>query len=672
MLINNKSLIKTINKLNLTDDEREKFNKISEDDKGNFLYNGKSIADISKENIIIDTYANIESIPSPYIGMIITVLEDETNSNKMTDYKVLSLKANTSGVANSVVDRVQRYVDYLGASSGGSVSQDDINTAVNNYLTENPVSSGATAEQAAQIQANKTAIGDENSGLIKNVNDIKYIEVENLNTAVNTLNKVIGYNEIIGDKNNLPESTTNIIDAINKISTSNFDGVLTSDSGKKFKLIVDESGNISTVEIKEILKYGNIIVSTRQITAKEGTKNSITVLLDSAPSTNQTITVESNNEYINISPSELTFNKDNYNEPQTININITENKGSTDNFEGIITLKTNNEQITEIRVTVENITIVSLGDINTDGISLDKYYFIAEMESNENSQIRLTSNSYRNVKQTADLYNMNNGFIKTYTTDDIGANGYLTTPEANTRYKVVYKGFSGFTDCNYLISEGETYHIKKIKAVIPSIKGFTRFIFQSQVEYINLDITDTPDFTGLGQCIYWCNNVKELHIKDDNNYLTSAEIFNTNGNLEIIDEETWWKREKPFTMYINVVKSSSLKTNYPDMPYSWGGQKHIVATDFILTTDGETEITELTTDKDIKIIPVTTPIYGDIGSFNSDNDSIATVNNATGDTAAAYINFGKVTLHSSGDVNISYTVNGITKSVLIHSTKISE
>ena len=42
MLINNKSLIKTINKLNLTDDEREKFNKISEDDKGNFLYNRKS------------------------------------------------------------------------------------------------------------------------------------------------------------------------------------------------------------------------------------------------------------------------------------------------------------------------------------------------------------------------------------------------------------------------------------------------------------------------------------------------------------------------------------------------------------------------------------------------------------------------------------------------------
>lgn len=146
-----------------------------------FSYNGKTInisgpAKPSGKNQPLDPrtevklYADIESIPSPYIGMIITVLEDETNSNKMTDYKVLSLKANASGIANSVVDQVQRYVDYLGA---GSVSQDDINTAVNDYLTEHPVSSGATAEQAAQIQANKTAIGNTNSGLIKEVNDLK-------------------------------------------------------------------------------------------------------------------------------------------------------------------------------------------------------------------------------------------------------------------------------------------------------------------------------------------------------------------------------------------------------------------------------------------------------------------------------------------------------------------
>ena len=120
----------------------------------------------------VESYADIVSIPNPYVGLKITVKVDETNNNKMTDYIVKSLKANSMGVANSAINEVVRYVDYLGVSSGGGVSQEDINTAVNNYLTEHPVSSGATAEQVAQIQANKTAIGDETGGLIKEINDL--------------------------------------------------------------------------------------------------------------------------------------------------------------------------------------------------------------------------------------------------------------------------------------------------------------------------------------------------------------------------------------------------------------------------------------------------------------------------------------------------------------------
>lgn len=72
----------------------------------------------------VKLYADIKLIPNPYVGMIITVLEDETNSNKMTDYKVLSLKADDLGVANSVVDRVQRYVEYLGVSGSGGTGID--------------------------------------------------------------------------------------------------------------------------------------------------------------------------------------------------------------------------------------------------------------------------------------------------------------------------------------------------------------------------------------------------------------------------------------------------------------------------------------------------------------------------------------------------------------------
>ena len=148
-----------------------------------FSYNGKQIVSggpfkpggkdmPSDARTRVESYADIANIPNPHVGLKVTVKVDETNNNKMTDYIVKSLKANASGIANSVVDQVQRYVDYLGA---GSVSQDDINTAVNKYLTEHPVSSGATAEQANQIQANANAIGNESGGLIKEVNDIKSV-----------------------------------------------------------------------------------------------------------------------------------------------------------------------------------------------------------------------------------------------------------------------------------------------------------------------------------------------------------------------------------------------------------------------------------------------------------------------------------------------------------------
>ena len=191
----------------------------------------------------VKLYADIKTIPNPYVGMVITVLQDETDSNKMTDYKVISLKANSLGVANSVIDQVQKYSEYLGVStggssssgtggagltseqeeqlnkipeietsinnineslntkantsdiptntselyndsgfltsipseyvtetemneaianisSGGSISQEDVNTAVNNYFAEHPVTGGATEEQVAQIEANKNDITD--------------------------------------------------------------------------------------------------------------------------------------------------------------------------------------------------------------------------------------------------------------------------------------------------------------------------------------------------------------------------------------------------------------------------------------------------------------------------------------------------------------------------------
>ena len=123
----------------------------------------------------VKLYADIKLIPNPYVGMIITVLEDETNSNKMTDYKVLSLKSDDFGVANSVVDRVQRYVEYLGVSTGGSSSS----------------GTGLTSDQLVTLNKVPTIEQD----------------VANLKTT-------------LGDKNNLPSGDTNIVSGINRINNS--------------------------------------------------------------------------------------------------------------------------------------------------------------------------------------------------------------------------------------------------------------------------------------------------------------------------------------------------------------------------------------------------------------------------------------------------------------------
>ena len=114
----------------------------------------------------VDCYADIATIPNPYVGLKITVKVDETNNNKMTDYIVKSLKANSIGVANSLIDEVVRYVDYLGVSSSGGGT-----------------SAGLTAEQAQQLQ---TAYEHSQSD---------HVTMEEVNVAINNAQLTNYYNK---------------------------------------------------------------------------------------------------------------------------------------------------------------------------------------------------------------------------------------------------------------------------------------------------------------------------------------------------------------------------------------------------------------------------------------------------------------------------------------------
>ena len=117
-------------------------------------------------------YADIETIPNPYVGMIITVLEDETNQNKMTDYKVLSLKANALGIANSVIDQVQKYSDYIGASSGGSVD-------LSGYATKDELNSKANT---SDIPTNTSELNND-SGFLTSIPS-EYVTETEMNEAI--------------------------------------------------------------------------------------------------------------------------------------------------------------------------------------------------------------------------------------------------------------------------------------------------------------------------------------------------------------------------------------------------------------------------------------------------------------------------------------------------------
>ena len=98
--------------------------------------NGKDMPGDARTRV--DCYADIASIPNPYVGLKITVKVDETNNNKMTDYIVKSLKANSIGVANTLIDEVVRYVDYLGVNSSGGETSTGTGT-------------GLTSEQSQQL-----------------------------------------------------------------------------------------------------------------------------------------------------------------------------------------------------------------------------------------------------------------------------------------------------------------------------------------------------------------------------------------------------------------------------------------------------------------------------------------------------------------------------------------
>ena len=143
---------------------------------GPFKPGGKDMPSDARTRV--DCYADIATIPNPYVGLKITVKVDETNNNKMTDYIVKSLKANSIGLANSLIDEVVRYVDYLGASGEG------LTTEQTQQLQTAYLHSQSTHVQAGDIPS-KTSDLENDSGFLTSIPS-EYVTEEEMNTALST------------------------------------------------------------------------------------------------------------------------------------------------------------------------------------------------------------------------------------------------------------------------------------------------------------------------------------------------------------------------------------------------------------------------------------------------------------------------------------------------------
>ena len=154
----------------------------------------------------VKTHADIASIPNPYITMRFIVEADETNNGEMTEYIVKSLKADSYGVANSVIDEVQKYKEFLGINGqsvdtnnfatkeelGLKADKTELHSHINKTVLDGITSTNVdnwnnkvdkvegktlttndyTNEEKQTVASLKATVGDTSSGLVKDVKDL--------------------------------------------------------------------------------------------------------------------------------------------------------------------------------------------------------------------------------------------------------------------------------------------------------------------------------------------------------------------------------------------------------------------------------------------------------------------------------------------------------------------
>lgn len=192
----------------------------------------------------VNTYVEIKDIQNPYIGMEITVLEDETNNGKKTKYEVVDLLPNEKEIPNALIniDTLKRKIDIYEDNGNLIVGDSDDESNSKKLQTKHDDSLLTNNKEIPKaINELKLAIDNVEGGSSggNSVCYIKRITIEegnptNINTLCASINSAIGTDYQVGD----------ILTGYANLITLNYGDTSKTDSGTLVVYIEDNGHSI--------------------------------------------------------------------------------------------------------------------------------------------------------------------------------------------------------------------------------------------------------------------------------------------------------------------------------------------------------------------------------------------------------------------------------------------
>ena len=524
----------------------------------------------------VDFYSDIKLIPNPYVGMIITVKTDETNQNKMTDYKVLSLKANALGIANSVVDRVQRYVEYLGVSTGGSSSSGtgltseqeerlnkipEIETSINN-INE----SLNTKANTSDIPTNTSELYND-SGFLTSIPS-EYVTETEMNEAIANVSSggsvdLSGYatKDELNTKANIsdiPTNTSELYNDSNFVTKSYVDSITVIPEGS-LTMIDAIDGEVFSVLDSSSEAYGSIVLSTSSLSFNENSSSSFTVKLSQAPTNNQTVNIKVNNGYCTVDKSSLTFTSSNYSNTQAVTVTGVADSSSYSNKNSVITLSSTGVSSKTVNVTLVNTdaepTISSISAVYTQGNTV--VYPTTSLDSLKNNLV-VTANYTNSTSTTVTGYTLSGTLTEGTSTITVTYSGKTTTFNVNVSPEQSSVAVTGVT-----INKTASIEVGKSISLIASISPSEATDKTVTWNVDNANCTITPN--GLSCTIKGVTEGSSIVtvITEDGNYTDSCTVTITAKQEVSIPTENLI-RNYDFTTYTDGIvedKAGGLNVN---------------------------------------------------------------------------------------------------------------